>query len=114
MFTNLLSNAVKYSDTSRRIEVTIACVAGEARVGVRDFGLGVPADEIPQLFSRFFRASTAKGVQGTGIGLNLVKELVALHGGQVAVESEVAAGSLFTVTLPLADSARSADETAAA
>lgn len=114
VFTNLLSNAVKYSGTSRRIEVTLACVAGDARVGVRDFGLGVPADEIPQLFSRFFRASTAKGVQGTGIGLNLVKELVALHGGQVAVESEVAAGSLFTVSLPLASDTRIRDATAAA
>jgi PAS domain S-box-containing protein len=114
VFTNLLSNAVKYSGDSRRVEVTIACGAGEARIGVRDFGLGVPAAEIPQLFSRFFRASTAKGVQGTGIGLNLVKELVALHGGQVAVESEVAAGSLFTVTLPLAASARIPDATAAA
>lgn len=101
VFTNLIANAVKYSGTSRRIDVAIDRGADGARVTVRDFGIGVPADEVPKLFTRFFRATTAKGIPGTGIGLNLVKELVALHGGDVRVESRVGAGTTITVLLPL-------------
>ncbi len=99
VFTNLIANAVKYSGASRRVEVTLDCKPQGACVTVRDFGIGVPADELPKLFTRFFRASTAKGLPGTGIGLNLVKELIALHGGTVAVESRVAAGTSFIVNL---------------
>ena len=102
VFTNLIANAVKYSGTSRRVELTLHGAASGVVVSVRDFGIGVPEDEVPKLFTRFFRASTAKGLPGTGIGLNLVKELVTLHGGSVVVESEVATGTSFTVTLPIA------------
>ncbi|MBM3524815.1 MAG: PAS domain S-box protein, partial [Alphaproteobacteria bacterium] len=100
VFTNLISNAVKYSGDSRRVEIAIVGTDEGVQVAVRDFGIGVPEDEIPSLFTRFFRASTAKGLPGTGIGLNLVKELVQLHGGSVTVESRVGAGTRFTVTLP--------------
>ncbi len=101
VFTNLIANAVKYSGDSRRVEIALDCAPAGAIISVRDFGLGVPADEVPKLFTRFFRASTARGLPGTGIGLNLVKELVALHGGTVTVESRVAAGTSFTVSLPI-------------
>ena len=100
IFANLLSNAIKYSGTSRRIDVSVTGNALEAEVRVRDYGIGVPADEVGRLFTRFFRASTAKGLPGTGIGLNLVKELVSLHGGDVRVESAAGEGSCFIVTLP--------------
>ncbi len=99
-FTNLVSNAIKYSGNSRRIDVEIAEDDRSATIGVRDYGIGIPADEISKLFARFFRASTAKGLSGTGIGLNLVKALVALHGGEIRVESQVGQGSTFTVNLP--------------
>ncbi len=115
VFTNLIANAVKYSGASRRVELTLDCTTHGVITTVRDFGLGVPADELPKLFTRFFRASTAKGLPGTGIGLNLVKELVALHGGTVTVESRVAAGSSFTVTLPvIAERARGTEPAPAA
>lgn len=102
IFTNLLSNAVKYSGGSRVIDVLLSRSAMHARVEVRDYGIGVPENELPKLFTRFFRASTAKGLPGTGIGLNLVKELVELHGGEVSVTSSVGEGSCFVVSLPLA------------
>jgi PAS domain S-box-containing protein len=102
VFTNLLSNAIKYSGDGRRVDVTLARGVDDVRVEIRDYGIGVPEAELPKLFTRFFRATTAKGLPGTGIGLNLVKELVALHGGEVRVRSKVGAGSTFIVTLPLA------------
>ncbi|MBL8700383.1 MAG: PAS-domain containing protein [Alphaproteobacteria bacterium] len=101
VFSNLLANAIKYSGTSRRIDVSVSRAADAVDISVRDYGIGIPAAEIPKLFTRFFRASTAKGLPGTGIGLNLARELVALHGGTVAVDSDVAEGSCFKVTLPL-------------
>ncbi|MBL8700853.1 MAG: PAS-domain containing protein [Alphaproteobacteria bacterium] len=100
VFTNLVANAIKYSGESRRIEIAVARTVSGVRVFVRDFGIGVPEDEVGRLFVRFFRASTAKALPGTGIGLNLVKELVQLHGGSVAVESRVGAGTCFAVDLP--------------
>ncbi len=99
-FTNLVSNAVKYSGTSRRIQVGITDNGERAAISVRDYGIGIPEGEIPQLFARFFRASTAKGLSGTGIGLNLVKALVTMHGGEIRVASRVGEGSVFTVELP--------------
>jgi signal transduction histidine kinase len=105
---NLLSNAIKYSGESRRIEVSVARVVDKAVVAVRDFGIGIPQDEVPHLFDRFYRASTAKGLPGTGIGLALVRELVALHGGVIELETRVDHGSRFVVTLPLAPAVPSA------
>lgn len=101
--TNLLSNAIKYSGQSRRIEVLCERrdVAGaEAVVKVRDFGVGVPADEIDKLFTRSFRAHTASGIPGTGIGLHPTCELVRLHGGRLDIPSQVGVSSTFTVVLP--------------
>jgi signal transduction histidine kinase len=67
---------------------------------VRDFGVGIPTEELPQLFTRFFRASTSRNVSGTGIGLHFAREILALHGGSISVESEIGAGSAFAVRLP--------------
>lgn len=101
IFTNLLSNAVKYAPNAPRIDVEARVEGNHVVVTVRDFGLGIPREELPKLFGKYFRASTSKGIPGTGIGLNLVKHLVELHGGTISVESEQGAGSLFTVTLPI-------------
>jgi PAS domain S-box-containing protein len=100
VFANLVSNAVKYSGRSREIEVLLDSDPASARIAVRDRGLGIPAAELPQLFTRFFRASTAMGIPGTGIGLHLVRELVEMHGGTVQVASTPGEGSTFTVSLP--------------
>ena len=110
VFGNLLSNAVKYSGKSRRIEVDLASVGdGELRIAVRDRGIGIDADEVDKLFTRFFRARTAKGISGTGIGLHLARELVRLHDGRIEVRSRIGEGTSFIVTLPQRREMRAAD-----
>lgn len=101
IFTNLLSNAVKYSPGSPEIEIYAWSDASCIHVSVRDYGIGIDEEDLPKMFERYYRARTSSGIAGTGIGLNLVKQLVELHGGQVAVRSKRGEGSAFTVSLPL-------------
>jgi signal transduction histidine kinase/DNA-binding response OmpR family regulator len=98
---NLLSNAVKFTQRGR-IVVHVFAEDGMAVLTVRDTGVGIPVDQQPLLFDRFHRVQDAwsRSHEGTGIGLALVRELVELHGGSVAAESEVGHGSVFTVRLP--------------
>jgi PAS domain S-box-containing protein len=99
---NLLSNAYKFTFAGA-ITVTIrATTAGGVEVSVADTGIGVAEDELPRLFERFHRVAGAKGrsVEGSGIGLAMVQELVRLHGGTIGVASRPGGGSRFTVTLP--------------
>ena len=99
---NLLSNAYKFT-LEGRIEVRVR-VGETAVIEVADTGVGVPADELPRLFERFHRVAGAPGRshEGSGIGLALVHDLVALHGGEVSVTSTVGEGSTFRVELPVA------------
>ncbi|MCH7956816.1 MAG: PAS domain S-box protein [Proteobacteria bacterium] len=101
VFTNLLSNAVKYAPDDPHIEVKGWTDGDFAAVSVRDRGVGVPADDLPRLCERFFRARTSTGITGTGIGLNLVKKLVEMHKGTIEVDSVEGQGSVFTVRLPI-------------
>lgn len=101
VFTNLLSNAVKYAANRPQIDVKAGTVGGKVVVSVRDRGIGIPKQEQPKLFEKFFRASTSTGIPGTGIGLHLVKHLVELHGGQVTIDSIEGAGTTVSVTLPI-------------
>ncbi|HHX89707.1 MAG TPA: PAS domain-containing protein [Paracoccus sp.] len=99
---NLLSNAVKYSPSDSPVELRIGTDGAAVRCAVRDRGVGVPPEEAPRLFERFFRASTASGVPGTGIGLNLSRSLARLQGGDVTMQSRPGEGSTFTLILPRA------------
>jgi PAS domain S-box-containing protein len=101
IFTNLLSNAVKYAQHSPEIQVTAFLEGKEVVVHVRDYGIGIDEEDLPNMFQRFFRARTSAGIAGTGIGLNLVKTLVELHDGDIGVESKKDEGSLFRVRLPV-------------
>ncbi len=103
VFTNLLSNAVKYSPDAPQIEVKGWVDGSTAHIAVSDHGLGMDEDDVPKVFERFFRARTATGIAGTGIGLHLAKQIVELHGGNITVESQRGKGSTFTVSLPLGD-----------
>ncbi len=102
VFDNLIANAVKFSPRRRRVRVTAAYDGGQWRVDVADSGIGIPADEVGRLFSRFVRASNARsaGLPGTGLGLSIVKVLVEMHGGHVEVASTLGKGSTFSVYLP--------------
>ncbi|MBN1091498.1 response regulator [Blastococcus sp. TML/M2B] len=98
---NLLANAVKYTFVGG-IDVVLRSDDAGFSLTVRDTGVGIVAEELPHLFERFHRVpgAVARTREGTGIGLALVQELAALHGGTVAVTSEPGRGSAFTVTLP--------------
>jgi anti-anti-sigma factor len=99
---NLLSNALKFTFDGR-ISVTVGRRGDAAVVTVADTGTGIPAQELPRLFDRFHRIHgvRARSHEGSGIGLALVAELVALHGGQITADSAPGKGTAFTVTLPL-------------
>ena len=101
---NLLSNALKFTfDGEIAIEITPTADGKAVEVAVCDTGTGIPTEALPHLFERFHRVEGARGrsIEGSGIGLALVQELVRLHGGTISVESEVGVGSTFTVRLPL-------------
>jgi signal transduction histidine kinase len=100
---NLLDNAVKYSPDPCQVHVEIETTRKQLMVRVRDRGVGIPADERLEIFDKFVRGAAAKAasIKGTGIGLAMTRQIVRAHGGEIVVESEVGAGSTFTVTLPL-------------
>jgi signal transduction histidine kinase len=101
VFTNLLSNAVKYAPGTSEIRVTAWVETGNVKVSISDDGVGIDAEDVPRLFQRYFRARTSTGIAGTGIGLNLVKQIVELHQGSIEVRSARGCGSTFIVTLPI-------------
>jgi signal transduction histidine kinase len=98
---NLLSNAVKFTPANGTVSVTASRHGGVARLQVSDTGVGIPEQEIPKLFDRFFRASTSVATPGTGLGLSIVKSIIEAHGGTISVESEEQCGTTFSIELPL-------------
>jgi len=104
ILTNLLSNAIKFTPGGGSVHVALSSDGASARLVVRDSGPGIPPDQIAHVFERFYQVdeSTTRTQPGTGIGLSLVKELVELHGGRVAVESG-SDGTTFTATIPIGD-----------
>ena len=99
---NLVSNAFKFTFEGE-IEVSLRQVGDLAELRVRDTGVGIPPEEMPNLFDRFHRVSNTRSRthEGTGIGLALVHELVKLHGGSMRADSTLGRGTTFTVTIPL-------------
>jgi signal transduction histidine kinase len=99
---NLVSNAVKFTSQGGRVTVTVDGDGDGVRLTVADTGIGIPLDEQGQVFSRFFRASTAtrQAIPGTGLGLAISRALVEQHGGSIALQSREGAGTRVTVTLP--------------
>jgi PAS domain S-box-containing protein len=120
---NLLSNAFKFTPSGEiAVEICTAPDATGALLTVRDTGIGIPAAELPRLFERFHRIGDARGrtIEGSGIGLAMVQELVKLHGGTIAAESQPDRGTAVTVFVPFgtshlpAESIHAAESTAAA
>ncbi|MEP4031954.1 PAS-domain containing protein [Roseibium polysiphoniae] len=98
---NILSNAIKYSPERNDIYVSGREDKDYAVISVRDEGVGIPEEEIPKIFNRYFRASTSSGIAGTGIGLNMTEMIVSKHSGKVEVESQVGEGTTVTLKLPI-------------
>ena len=100
VFSNVLSNAIKYSPDGGGIAVDAALAADEVVVAISDHGIGVPESDLDRLFERYHRGSNVSGIVGTGVGLYLVKMVVDMHGGAVAVASKEGDGARFTIRLP--------------
>jgi len=100
--TNLLSNAIKYTPKGGNIIVNVAPCEIGVRIAVQDSGVGIAADDLPKIFTKFYQAKNVgkASVKGTGLGLALVKALTEGHGGVVSVTSTVGMGTTFTVELP--------------
>lgn len=103
---NLLSNAMKFTASGGKIIVSLEQAGDYSLLQVKDTGIGIRTDQIPHLFERFRQAegSANRSYEGSGLGLALAKELVELHGGTIAVESNYGEGSAFMVWLPLGNS----------
>jgi len=106
---NLVENGIRHTPEGGRVTLSTAKQEADGRawatVTIADTGMGIPGEELPHIFERFFRGAKPREMQlsGTGLGLSIVKEIVELHGGWVTVESEEGVGSTFVVWLPLAE-----------
>ncbi|MCO6450509.1 MAG: GAF domain-containing protein [Caldilineales bacterium] len=103
IFKNLLDNAIKFSLEGGQITVRVSQHADALQIEVKDDGEGIPQEELPELFTKFYRSPSVQraGIKGTGLGLALAKEATEMHGGSIRVESEPGVGSTFIVTIPM-------------
>jgi signal transduction histidine kinase len=106
VFANLVSNGIKYSVDDAQLAVRAWATEGAIEVRVEDKGVGIPKADLDHLFDRYVRGSNVSAIVGTGVGLYLVKTVVDLHGGEVAVESREGQGARFTVRLPFGEAIR--------
>lgn len=115
LITNLVSNAIKYTPSGGCVKVGIRREGGFVQFIVSDTGVGIPAEDLPHIFDRFYRVRkmNTKGVQGLGLGLSFVSWIVEVHGGKIDVVSEEGQGTTFTVSLPAADASPIAGEPSA-
>ncbi len=97
---NLLMNAAKYSSAGSTITVQVRDAGDHAEIAVHDRGIGIPPEDVPRLFDRFYRAGNSTGAAGMGLGLYITKGLIAAHSGTITVTSALGEGSTFTVALP--------------
>ena len=95
---NLISNASKYSNEGAEIDCTIKLKQGMFQISITDPGIGIPEEEQKHLFDRFFRASNATNIKGTGLGLHIVKRYTELMNGTAHFESTEGKGSTFTIS----------------
>jgi PAS domain S-box-containing protein len=98
---NLLDNAIKYSPIGSPVDVKLYCECGKIIFQVTDRGVGIPVADIQRVFEPFYRGRNIDNLPGTGLGLSIVKTLVDLHGGHIALESDIDVGTTITIMLPL-------------
>jgi two-component system sensor histidine kinase BaeS len=108
VITNLLTNALKFTPPGGRVTVQVGPHAVEAVLTVTDTGPGIPADELPRIFDRFWRSPQAAQISGSGIGLAMAAELTRAHGGQLSARSQPGQGTEMTLVLPLVPAASQA------
>jgi two-component system phosphate regulon sensor histidine kinase PhoR len=100
---NLIHNAIKFSDPYKSITVGAKRDSNHVIVFVADQGIGIPPDDLPRIFERFYKTDQARSGRGTGLGLAISKHIINLHGGDIWAESELNQGSTFYFSLPTVD-----------
>jgi two-component system phosphate regulon sensor histidine kinase PhoR len=102
VFNNLVNNAIKYTPSGGEVRVEVGTDGDYIKIVVADTGIGIPKDDLPRIFDKFYRVKSEKtrGIVGTGLGLSIVKSIVEAHLGSISVKSEEAKGTTFTVVLP--------------
>jgi two-component system phosphate regulon sensor histidine kinase PhoR len=98
---NLVHNAIKFSHSGGRITIITRTLEGLAVVDIADTGLGIPKEDLPRVFERFYKGDKARAGEGAGMGLAIAKHVVEAHGGNIWVESEEGKGSTFSFSMPL-------------
>ncbi|MCX6067413.1 MAG: ATP-binding protein, partial [Chloroflexi bacterium] len=103
VFVNLLGNAIKFTPTSGNVNVLLKRVDTGLEISITDTGIGIPSEDIPMLFNRFFRGTNAieEEIQGTGIGLFIVQSILEKHKGTIKVHSKLGQGTQFDIWLPI-------------
>lgn len=96
---NLLDNAVKYTDNNGKIDICVNTYQLFTRIDLKDNGMGIPEEEIPKIFGRFYKGTSIQQEEGVGLGLYLAREIISEQGGYIKVTSKVGEGSLFSVFL---------------
>jgi len=97
---NLISNAIKFSEEGKNIDVSVEKASRWVQISIQDHGLGIPDEEQKHLFDRFFRASNVSNIQGTGLGLYIVKRYVEMMNGELSFTSNNGKGTTFTIQIP--------------
>jgi two-component system phosphate regulon sensor histidine kinase PhoR len=112
LFLNLIDNAIKYTPAEGKVYLALSKADGWATVEISDTGIGIPPEDLPNIFDRFYRVDKARTRQqgGSGLGLSIAKSIAKAHRGEIHVRSVVGEGTTFTVVLPvLADQATTTD-----
>ncbi|NER29120.1 MAG: sensor histidine kinase, partial [Symploca sp. SIO1C4] len=104
ILTNLLSNAIKYSPEGGDIDFRLICTHQEVIFQIQDQGVGIPVSDQSHLFEAFHRGGNIEHINGSGLGLTVVKKCVELHEGSIDLDSEVGIGTTFTVKIPITSS----------
>jgi len=100
VITNLMHNSIKFTPSGGQVTLSAEPAGNEVIISVCDTGVGIPADDLPRIFERFYKADRARSGGGTGLGLAIAKHIVLAHGGRVWAESVEGRGSTFYVVLP--------------
>ena len=108
LLNNLIGNAIKYTPAEGKVQVKVEVTERGVQIAVSDTGIGIKPEDQAHVFDKFYRAAdeNVQAITGTGLGLALAREVARLHGGEIHLESELGAGSTFTIELPLPTSER--------
>ncbi|MCF8430085.1 MAG: PAS domain S-box protein [Bacteroidia bacterium] len=98
---NGISNAIKYSSSNSIIEINLTRKENLLEIVIKDYGIGIPADEIANIFESFFRSSNVENISGTGIGMSIIKMFVEMNNGTISIESELEKGTSLIINLPI-------------